>query len=299
MLVVRGLADDQFVEMRFQIGRTGDWIETRARIAWADRLRTIAGVEFEDLSSDGRILLSHWIPAITNLGATTKTVGPSENTQVTKSGAFSSLDVPAAPLLSPLGDSRSVPPADLGTEPWTKPPVPPSPRISELPPATIFPNPNASRRDKLWLPFVLFVGLILVVGLSVYLHRERTGANEIQSASPAAQPVARSPLPEGGSAPPREPSPVPRVSEKAPSFFLQAGAMKEERNAYALASSIQQQKLPAFVFKGSNSRFYDVLVGPYPDSQTASKVRTQLREQGFQTIIDRARTVAFRRQVSR
>jgi SPOR domain len=98
MRAVRTLGDDQFTQLRFQLSQSNDWIETRGRITWMSAPRTIVGVEFVDLSYEGRILLENWISSLEMLDATAGKNSLAEN--VRKAERAPASDQPAAAQVS-------------------------------------------------------------------------------------------------------------------------------------------------------------------------------------------------------
>jgi septal ring-binding cell division protein DamX len=98
MRAVRTLGDDQFTQLRFQLSQANDWIETRGRITWMNALRTIVGVEFVDLSYEGRILLENWISSLEMLDATAGKNSLAENAR--KAERTPASDQPAAAQVS-------------------------------------------------------------------------------------------------------------------------------------------------------------------------------------------------------
>jgi Mrp family chromosome partitioning ATPase len=76
---------------------------------------------------------------------------------------------------------------------------------------------------------------------------------------------------------------TPRKPRRA--ITLQVAATTQEREALALAQTLQQDHLPAFVRPVASSPYYRVLVGPYPDASQASRVRQELRRLGFEIFV--------------
>jgi DedD protein len=70
-------------------------------------------------------------------------------------------------------------------------------------------------------------------------------------------------------------------------IMLQVAAVLHQDDALALAQALQQKKFPAFVLTPGADKLYRVQVGPYPDSQAASKARQDLEAKGFKSIIKR------------
>jgi septal ring-binding cell division protein DamX len=72
---------------------------------------------------------------------------------------------------------------------------------------------------------------------------------------------------------------------KVPGFVLQVGAMTNESNAQALSEALQRNNFPAFVFKRSTDRFYQVNVGSFADADFAAVVKRKLQKKGFKSIL--------------
>ncbi len=70
-------------------------------------------------------------------------------------------------------------------------------------------------------------------------------------------------------------------------FILQVAAMAHKENADALVEKLHRQSFPAFVFDRSGDGFYRVDIGPYPDADYAHRVRDELRNAGFRTVLER------------
>ncbi len=101
MRIVRSLADNQSTQIRFQLARPGNWVETHARLVWTDQSRTVAGVQFDCLSSEGRILLRHSISSIANPIVVATAGGRSENEASAKSAIFGAEPASAHSNLDP------------------------------------------------------------------------------------------------------------------------------------------------------------------------------------------------------
>jgi cell division septation protein DedD len=275
----------------------------------------MAGVQFECLTSEGRILLRHSISSLANAKVAAPAGGLSENEAVAKSEVFGA--EPAAVFSNPEPETRRQltrssgrpsnglaasfvtaasqsnlavsAPESVRASLQTKAHVPVPPRILERRPEVISPAAIDSRRASLWLPVILPVSLLLTLGffgLSRHRRAPHAGGDNSQTVAASAQSSLAAPVPNAndnstaGQALPN----IVVVTESIPGIFLQAGAMKDEGNADALVRSLQQKKFPAFLLKKSESRFYRVLVGPYPNAHDAFVMQVRLQEQGFHTI---------------
>ena len=77
---------------------------------------------------------------------------------------------------------------------------------------------------------------------------------------------------------------IPDRSLDLPAYVLQVGAMVHEENAYALAESLSQTDIPAFVFKRRADRFHYVVVGPYNGADATISAKKELEKRGFKVI---------------
>jgi HlyD family secretion protein len=77
------------------------------------------------------------------------------------------------------------------------------------------------------------------------------------------------------------------VSVGLSGIVLQVAAMKDRRNADALASALQNKGFQAFVLARSGDRFCRVDMGPYPDPESARTVVSELKAAGFGTAVER------------
>jgi SPOR domain len=77
---------------------------------------------------------------------------------------------------------------------------------------------------------------------------------------------------------------IPDRSLDLPAYVLQVGAMVHEENANALAESLSQTNIPAFVFKRPADRFHYVVVGPYNGADATISAKKELEKRGFKVI---------------
>jgi hypothetical protein len=81
-------------------------------------------------------------------------------------------------------------------------------------------------------------------------------------------------------------NPLPSVAPLTePGFVLQVGAMTFESNADALSETLQRNGFPAVVFKRVNEHFYKVVVGPFPDIDSAVEVKRKIEKQGIKAVL--------------
>ena len=58
---VMSLMEDSLPKMRFQLSQSKHWLETPARVVWANDSRKVAGVEFVGLPEEDRKLIREWL----------------------------------------------------------------------------------------------------------------------------------------------------------------------------------------------------------------------------------------------
>jgi cell division septation protein DedD len=80
---------------------------------------------------------------------------------------------------------------------------------------------------------------------------------------------------------------VPLPQAAGGKFALQVAAMREEENAKQLEESLQSKNFAAFVSKRPGDHLYRVMVGPYPDNQSARLAQRALEKDGMKSIARR------------
>jgi cell division septation protein DedD len=80
---------------------------------------------------------------------------------------------------------------------------------------------------------------------------------------------------------------VPLLPAAGGKFALQVAAMREEENAKQLEESLQSKNFAAFVSKRPGDHLYRVMVGPYPDNQSARLAQSALEKDGMKSIARR------------
>ena len=134
--------------------------------------------------------------------------------------------------------------------------------------------PRKTRHLGVWL----IASVLWISGFVFFGYLWRHSGNNQDEGGTAAVLVAPA-------VPPAVPdSPAPTLNSQSPrpsaGYVLQVGAMVHKENADALASSLRQKNLPAFIAKPTNNRLYLVLVGPYDDGDRADAVKKELGNQG-------------------
>jgi cell division septation protein DedD len=107
--------------------------------------------------------------------------------------------------------------------------------------------------------------------------REDTAKTEAPP-QPAVQPPAETAKPERA-----EPTPAAVPAETAQGTYWQISATANQEAARALQQTIKDMGLPVTLSQGPN-KLTRVLVGPYTDTSTMAKVKTQLENAGLQPV---------------
>jgi len=62
---VMSLMEDALPKMRFQLSQSNEWLETSARVVWANESRKVAGLQFVDLPEETRLHIREWLTGAT------------------------------------------------------------------------------------------------------------------------------------------------------------------------------------------------------------------------------------------
>lgn len=132
----------------------------------------------------------------------------------------------------------------------------------------------------------------------VPLKSAPSSSRAAESASPSApsslESVAPAPTPARRETAPAVSRPVssmparfraPRMSRNA--VVLQAGALRSESDALAMADALQAKGFPSFVVNSTTDGFYRVQVGPFDSQAIGDKVKQNLERAGFKAIYRR------------
>ena len=295
MMVVRSLADDPLRQMRFQLSETSAWVETHGRIAWVSGSKTTAGVEFVDLPDEEHIRIMKWIaPAqvSTSLNESRPVENVALNPLLASLDPESAVSVPEPETTSSVVEDQDQP--VMVGNPIEVPPSPAETRgvetVSDAPAAesteaVATEDPGTILFGKLDRPIAVLVLAALLLSIIVIFltsHFRRLVSN--QPADDVAVSTKGPELPTRIAVNPTKASLRPNRPLNGPGFLLQVGAMIHKDNADALAESLRKRNFPAFVSWHETDRFYRVVVGPFDDRDSTSKVKAELSEQGFEAI---------------
>jgi cell division septation protein DedD len=293
-------AEDQ-VQLRFQSMRPHGWVETRARIAWRNENKTVAGMQFLDSTPELVAEIRHWLSFGASLqelrgnwwpDATAAETPPPEKVAVAEEPA-----APAEASAPAGGPVHAVMESDAQSSLLSPSPDPPQ-LSGGLHTAT-----QLNRRRV-----VAIAGIFVLVGLALLTWREGSGRRSdmdatkeptVLTGAPEAKPIAHSGPADtsaqaqnaGERAVKASSATVSGTAADAASLppgnlggVLQVAAMAEESNANNLAESLQAKKFPAFVSKKDGDRFYRVLVGPYSVLSELRAAKKALESDGFESI---------------
>jgi hypothetical protein len=319
MQAVRSLAEGELPAMRFQLSESQNWIETPGRIAWIGASKHMAGVEFVGLPEEARNKIRQWIPLTLHPNGSVKENPPSEQVEPAKSvfparEPESAISVPEAETTGYVDEHPSLPsiaedptgvllsPAETQDVETVSPHI----RDKRAEPAVIQ-NARHETSPQLYLSYqkatssgeisdhgrttgsrelgrpiglavaatVLLISAFFFLGYRFHRTGNSSQSTEVRTAAKAADYSSNS------STNPTDPSANPKLPLDQPSFVLQVGAMTYEKNAIALAESLQQRNFPAFVSRHENDPFYRVFVGPFSDVESTLRVKEELRKQDF------------------
>lgn len=315
MQAVKGLTDDQFANIRFQLSESQPWIETRGRIAWISTSQKTAGVEFIGLPYKARNQIKQWISLELQLIESVEEIAFDEKME--------SLKVVPAP--EKLGNAIPFP----ETKTTGRVPENPNPNsisedagevprsvervlqystlkgttseVAENAPGTTTPlfawaeleaklnrEINARKRTSFSRSSGRLIGLTAVTVL--LLSALFLLADHLQKSKYSQQHVGAitSTMAPGFSTDTSANPTNPVVNATPPShgagFMLQVGAMTHKQNADALAEILRRRYFPAFVSPPGTDRFYLVVVGPYRDADSALTAKEELKGEGFESI---------------
>jgi len=292
-------ADDQ-VQLRFQSMRPHSWVQTRARIAWRNESKTVAGMQFLDPTPELVAEIRHWLSFGASLQELRGNWWPDATAESPPPEKVVAAEEPAAPAedSAPAGGPvQAIMESDAQSSLLS--PSPDPPELSDgLRTVTV-----VNRRRV-----VAIAGIFVLASLALLTWREgsghRTGMDvtkepAVLTGAPEAKPIAHSGPADtsaqaqnaGERAVKASSATVSGTAADAASLppgnsggVLQVAAMAEESNANNLAESLQAKKFPAFVSKKDGDRFYRVLVGPYSVLSELRAAKKALESDGFESI---------------
>jgi cell division septation protein DedD len=103
---------------------------------------------------------------------------------------------------------------------------------------------------------------------------------------PVTKPVVEKPVPEerpAAEAPPK-PKPAVRVDSAPGHTYLQVSAVKRAAGE-SIVKTLKDRGFPALLGESSKPELFRVLVGPYAETETLSKAKSDLKAMGFDAVV--------------
>jgi cell division septation protein DedD len=307
LLAAQELVTDRLVRVRFQSLEARGWIEAQGRIAWTDQTKNVAGLAFVDMSEEARREVRNWLSFSDSLRELRDD--------------WASSQTPARRTFENNPDFASLRGVDTGTG---APEYPGSRAITQdaLRPAGYATAPDSAaddpseasairetnyRRLRVAASVTVVLLLVPVVVAIRRLHPLRLVASrfaEKRAASLAIPDAARaSPVPPAFAIPVQTPASAlpqnivapnhvpatnpPGQTEENVQLGFQVAAMSAEENANQLAESLRGKNFPTVVSRKPGQHLYRVLVGPYPDKQSARQASAALEREQMHPILKR------------
>jgi cell division septation protein DedD len=304
------IAANRTLPLRLPSLRSPGWVQAQGRIVWQNEARNVAGIEFVDLAEDAQREVRTWL----SFGSSLQELRGNwaADPMATGDPAYSDsgpLDVAAEQ------EQPDLPLSDTLRQPLSSAPLTAGPNIDTdvFDQALINPPPPRSISPLAASALAILLILLAVVagrhanqvrGIAGWfsrktvapvpdVHSSGTGHGSGVAPEPPASltevpPPAPAPL-RAQTAGPNIPS-APSASQKAgpgAKFALQVAAMKEQENAAQLTQSLRSKNFPAFISRRPGEHLYRVLVGPYPDNQSARAAQNALEKEGLPSITKR------------
>jgi len=292
-------APGEVLPFQFDLPEECGRVEGKAQIIWKSASGHRTGLHFVEMADPCRERLVQWI---SGQAWTMRLDGEErEQREAAAAGVAREAEPPApAAVADAANDDRNwmlasaAPPAGGNFEQKNSEPV-----TGEMLWSDLASEPKSFRAVGVALVAVL---LSVTLGFLLYHSRgtrasARAKENPVTAPVPAEQiPLPAAPAPSADvaaaaatPAKPAEPA-LPAVTNRAnrienAGVVIQVGAMTHEAYADALVKHLKQKNLPAFVFRREGDNFYRVAVGPFTDSNSPAKVKSELEKQGFNPFL--------------
>jgi septal ring-binding cell division protein DamX len=302
-LAVEGFAVEnpgRAVSLEFDLPESGFCVQAKAELTWTSDSGYRTGFRFLDLAEPARQRLRDWVAAT---GEAETSAAKSEAS--TAAFGFTLGEKESHPFM--LEDEQAQGPPQQASQqslqqlsegaPEVAPPgVPQGTRSWQLQPrldshldTTLEKDHYNSDGGNLHLKFIAVAAVVMSATAFILGYYWRAGRSRppAQSMAAVTEPFQRSSPGAGPSAsevPPQAAIP-PILPLDTPGFVLQVGAMGEEANAEALSNELHKKNFSAFVYHQDRDRFYRVAVGPYTDQTAAVRIKSDLRQEGYKSIL--------------
>lgn len=246
-------------EIRFRLDDNTP-IEVKCHLAWTDENGTEVGIKCVGWPDKSYHLMRGWLSPGLPVGTLSKDVahrvwpitGPER-------GAFARPALAVPEQLAPVGAGQ-----------WEMVPAGPLASIPSRLRSVALP-----KRRRILGPVEIFFLLSTVFFTGGYFYsRHAQFERAPQSRAGDVEPGSASPSSNAG-----------RTFVPAGSIVLELGTFKREEDALALGQTLQQNQFPAFVLAANGQHVYRVLMGPYPDVESAEESRRALARSGFKAIV--------------
>jgi cell division septation protein DedD len=317
------VAEGRPLQLRFQSLQSQGWVEAQGKIVWKNDAKTLAGIEFLDLSPEARKEVQTWLSFGDSLQDLRENFAEGEQSRREAPEETDARAVDAAVELESAAiaeaNSRSfrehefkaaleAASEDLPADAHSAVPV-----FREAPPDSA----TARRISPAAAMAVFFCAIALA--LLAYRHgnfggyvrnwlRQKTtaqlpapsGVNPSEAAAERPQTSSFAGAtrslpthPDAPSAARQMPTAKPASStasqvSTSTTFALQVAAMREEENANHLAESLRSKKFPVAVSKRPGEKLYKVFVGPYFDLTAVRSAQSALAKDGIPSLIRHA-----------
>ena len=296
-------------QVHFWFNANSKRIRGTGELVWTDAARKTGGLRFTHLPEETREQIRHWLDGSSPHPGATE--GPAPGLAAWEAPSFRKSNhykTPAPGSGFSLAPSRSQALVTASRQRRNPPPAPVKVH-SEIAP---LPSIGTFFQEICRPPFKTICAAVLVMSLTVssaFYHRqvsEWLSGRKMRTSSPG---LAQTPRLEFDAVAPQilsstGPEPVesnlmnstspqaPAIEARfrkppAPSktFFVQVAAVRSEVEALAWFELLGQRKLPVFARKSSVDGFYRVLVGPYPDEDSARITPRELERSGYESFI--------------
>jgi len=280
-----------FVANFSRIGGTGD-------LVWMDETKKTGGLRFTELSEESREQIRSWLHE-SNLRPG---IGEDSTPDVAATGESPLSNQSGRRTVPVLASDPSSHPAHLQSaisvpmQPGSRPPTLRWNISKRSALGLLETHLGAKNRSSLKAVYAVILAMVIAALSYIYFREarelrnwlgrrtfERGQAQTSQQVPPQAPRVTTP-----GSAAMNEvksPSSKPLAAHEA--FVIQVSAVRSEADTRMLIQSLRQNGFPAFVRNPTVDGFYRVLVGPYPDRDSARIAQRKLERAGYKSFIRR------------
>jgi hypothetical protein len=276
-LAVEGFTADKSLDvfsLEIELPEGNGCIQAKAEIVWTSDSGYRTGFRFVELADSYRQQLKVWISsdsAAEGVSFISESAPPSLLQEIPLQDLPAAEERPAEEFRPSSTLFPILRPAKFG------------PAGTENPEYNPFTEQRTSRFPSTIVLALVMAFIAFLMGYYWRGSQVRRNRQAQTAAAAAAKEVA--PNPTATPNPPAQPSTTGPPSLDQSGFVVQVGAMEKESNADALSASLHQKKFSAFVFKRGADHLYRVVVGPFPNEQSALTIERDLQAQGFKALL--------------